>query len=398
MTDRTHASALRHTLCKIWSAFPDLRHNSKAERGRPLDHSNTHPHFDPAHTKSPIEPAHKGRAQRLVEMAERVGVVRTLQGFHDRRNPALTILAYHRVMPTDTLDSYPFDQELISATPAQFDSQMRYLREYRHPVSLNDVIAHVEHGHPLPPNAVAVTFDDGFADTYRYAFPILQRYRIPATIFVSTGYVESGEPFWFELTSYLVYRLAPHSLELQDDTYIPTGDSWTARTASLRHAHSVLKDLSNAKRLHLIDTWSRRFADELAHGASRHSQPISWSQIIEMAASGIAFGSHTVSHPNLTRLTDDDLHHELAESKRTLESKLQQSIDTIAYPIGTESAFNAKVIAAAKHNQFKLGLTYISGANAIPIQNPLELHRHGAGLSMTQQYFRALTSLPYWID
>ena len=362
-----------------------------------MDHSNNHPHFDPAHTRSSIEPAHKGRAQRLVEVAERIGVVRSLRKLHDRHNPALMILAYHRVMPTDALDCYPFDQELISATPCQFDSQMRYLREHLHPVSLTNVIAHVESGTPLPPNSVAVTFDDGFADTYRYAFPILRRYQIPATIFVSTGYVETGEPFWFELASYLVYRVPPHSLDLPDGVFLPTGDSWTARTASLRQLHSILKDLPNAARLKTINTWADRYSAELTHGACLHSRPISWPQIIEMAAGGIHFGSHTVSHPNLTRVTDEELNHELTDSKMILESKLQQPIDTIAYPIGTPSAFNAKVLSAARNNNFKLGLTYVSGANSLPLSNLMSLHRHGIGLRMTPAYFQALTTLPSWL-
>ena len=363
-----------------------------------MDHSNNHPHFDPARMRSPIEPAHKGRAQRLVEIAERMGVVRSLKGLHDRRNPALAILAYHRVMPTDDLECYPFDQELISATPIQFDSQMRYVREHLHPVSLQDVIAQIEQGTPLPPNAVAVTFDDGFADTYRYAFPVLRRYRIPATIFVSTGYVESGEPFWFELASYLVYSVPPHSLEPQDGVRLPTGHSWADRTASLRRLHSILKDLPNSTRMQVIDTWKHHYVNELTHGASLHSQPISWPQISEMAASGIFFGSHTVTHPNLTRLSNDDLQRELAESKNVLEDKLQKSVDTIAYPIGTPSAFNAEVISAVRKHNFKLGLTYVSGANPFPIRNPLELHRHGIGLRMTSAYFRALTNLPSWLN
>lgn len=363
-----------------------------------MEHSNNHPHFDPERMRSPIEPAHKGRAQRLVEIAERVGIVRGLRGLHDRRNPALTILAYHRVMPADALECYPFDQELISATPAQFDSQMRYLREHLYPISLKDVITHVEGGRSTPQNAVAVTFDDGFADTYRYAFPVLRRYRIPATIFVSTGYVETGEPFWFEVASFLAYRLPIHSLEMPDGIRYPTGNSWTERTASLRRLHSVLKDLPNATRLEILDSWGHHYADELAHGASHHNRPISWSQITEMAASGIAFGSHTVSHPNLTRLTDEELERELTESKYALESKLQQPINTIAYPIGTPSAFNDKVITAAKKHSFTLGLTYVSGANSLPGANLLALRRHGVGLRMTAGYFRALTSLPSWLN
>ena len=363
-----------------------------------MEHSNNHPHFDPARMRSPIEPAHKGRAQRLVEIAERLGVVRSLRGLHDRSNPTLTILAYHRVMPTDALDCYPYDQELISATPRQFDSQMRHLREHLNPVPLKDVIAHIEQGTPLPTNPVAVTFDDGFADTYRYAFPILRRYRIPATIFVSTGYVETGEPFWFELVSYLIYRVAPHSLEPQNGVQLPTGNSWAERTASLRRLHGLLKDLPNSERLKILDVWMHRYSTELAHGAAHHGRPISWDQIAEMAASGIAFGSHTVSHPNLTQVTDEDLKRELTESKTILESKLQQPIDTIAYPIGTPSAFNARVLTAAQEHHFKLGLTYVTGANLIPIANPLELRRHGVGLSMTPAYFKALMTLPSWLN
>ena len=363
-----------------------------------MEHLNNHPHFDPARMRSPIEPAHKGRAQRLVEVGERIGIVRSLRGLHDRRNPALTILAYHRVMPTDALECYPFDQELISATPAQFDSQMRYLREHLNPVSLEQVIAHIENGDSLPQNAVAVTFDDGFADTYRYAFPVLRRYQIPATIFVSTGYVESGEPFWFEIASFLMYRVPPHSLELNEELSFPSGSSWPDRTASLRSLHGIMKDLPNDARLQLMESWTRRYASELAHGALHHSRPISWPQILEMAESGVSFGSHTVSHPNLTRLTDQELHRELTDSKCTLESKLQRPIETIAYPIGTPSAFNTRVTSAAKEHAFKLGLTYVSGANAIPIRTPFALHRHGIGLGMTTRYFRALTSLPSWLD
>ena len=363
-----------------------------------MEHTNNHPHFDPARMRSPIEPAHKGRAQRLVEVAERAGIVRSLRGLHDRRNPALTVLAYHRIMPTDALECYPYDQELISATPKQFESQMRYLRQHRRPVALKDVITHIEQGMPLPANSVAVTFDDGFSDTYRYAFPILRRYQIPATIFVSTEYVETGEPFWFELASYLMYRVAPQSLEVQDGIRLPTSDSWDDRTRSLRRLHGSLKDLPNAERLKVLNEWSQRYSAELSHGASLHNRPISWPQVIEMAASGIAFGSHTVSHPNLTRVTDEELERELSESKLVLQTKLQRPIETIAYPIGTPSAFNAKVLSAARDHQYKLGLTYVSGANLIPIRNPLALRRHGIGLGMTDRYFRAITHLPFWLE
>ena len=362
-----------------------------------MEHSNTHPHLGPGHLHSPIEPPYRGRTQRLVEAAERIGMVRALRALHDRGHAALTILAYHRVMPTDALESYPFDDQLISATPAQFEWQMRHLREHLRPVALREVIAHLDEGAPLPPAAVAVTFDDGFADTYRYAFPVLKRYAIPATVFVSTGYIDSKEPFWFELAAYLVYHLEPHALALPCGRTFPTGDSREARTRSLRQLDGILKDLPNAERIALIADWARRFNARIEHDVTGHSRPISWPQVQEMGTAGIEFGSHTVTHPNLTCISDEDLERELGDSKRILEERLQRSVQSIAYPIGTPSTFNSHVIEAIERHGYRLGLTYVSGANALHRIDRFKLHRHGVGLGMTLPYFRATTSLPSWL-
>ncbi len=352
----------------------------------------------PLGLREPPEPAHRSRIQRLVEAAERFGVVRALRTLHDRREQVLTVLAYHRVMPTDALEGYPFDPELISATPAQFEWQMRYVRQHLRPVSLRDVTRHLDGQIPLPPRAVAVTFDDGFADTYRYAFPVLKRFSIPATIFPATGYIDSGEPFWFELAAYLAFNVPPKALEIPGRGAFPTGGSQKDRQQSLQQLHEILKSLPNAGRTKIISSWTRRFAPEIAHGALRHSGPLSWQQVREMAEAGVEFGSHTVTHPNLTQLSDAELDWELAESKRVLEERLQRPIETLAYPIGTTAAFDARVIAATERHGFKLGVTYVTGANPFAHLRRYELRRHGIGLGMTPRYFRALTSLPSWLD
>lgn len=360
--------------------------------------SNTRSRFAPVGLREPAEPIYRGRIQRLAEAAERLGVVRALRSFHDR-HPTLTVLAYHRIMPTDSLESYPFDPQLISATPEQFDWQMRYIRESLNPVSLRDIIAHLDGKAPLPAAAVAVTFDDGFSDTYRYAFPILKRYSIPATVFVSTGYVDSGEPFWFELAAYLAFNVEPGSLEIEGcGTAFPSGNSAEERTRSLRRLHEILKSLPNGRRNEIISGWAQRFSSQIAHDALGHGRPISWDQVGEMARAGIDFGSHTVTHPNLTQLTDQELEWELAESKRVLEARLQNAVDTLAYPIGTTSAFDARVIAATAQQGFKLGVTYVSGGNPLHSLRRYELRRHNISLGTTPRYFRVMTSLPSWLD
>jgi len=116
-----------------------------------------------------------------------------------------------------------------------------------------------------------------------------------------------------------------------------------------------------------------------------------------MAAAGIAFGSHSVTHPNLTRLGDAELDWELTESKRTIEDQLQRDVHTLAYPIGNRAAFDARVIGAAQRAGFRLGVSYLPGANALANLDRFELHRHGIELGTSERYFRALTALSAWL-
>lgn len=335
--------------------------------------------------------------KRVIQLGERLGMVRALQPLYDRWSSSLAVLAYHRVLPVEHVDTYPFDLDLISATPTQFEYQMAYLRRYFNPVSLADVVAHLDGIRPLPKRAVAVTFDDGYSDTYRYAFPILQRYSIPSTVFVTTGYIDSGEPFWFEVAAYLALRAAPGTLELAGCAQpLPAGESAAERRQAVRALQAALKTLPNSRRTAIVAEWSRQFAAQADEDALALSRPLSWSQIEELASAGVAFGSHSVTHPNLTQLADAELEWELVESKRALEARLQRPILTLAYPIGTSEAFDARVAAAARHAGFRLGISYIRGGNSLATLDPFGLRRHGIERDHSRGYFRAVTALPSW--
>ncbi len=179
-----------------------------------------------------------------------------------------------------------------------------------------------------------------------------------------------------------------HALDLEGtDQTFPSGATSAERTRSLRQLHEILKGLPNAVRADAIARWTDRFAALIAYGALGHSRPITWEQAREMSAAGMQFGSHTVTHPNLTKLAEPELNWELRESKRVLEERLQLSIDQLAYPIGTASAINATVMSAAEQNGFQLAATYISGANPLGELKRYELRRHGIGLGTTPRYF-----------
>jgi len=340
----------------------------------------------------------KGVRRRLVELAARWGITRLLEGVHTRRRSSLLVLAYHRVLQVEDPDSYPFDPELISTTPKEFAWQMRYLREHMHPVSLSDVVRHLDAGTALPRRAVAVTFDDGFVDTYRHAFPILRELDVPATVFATTGYVDSPEPFWFELVAYLMMRIPPGSIQLEESSHsFPLGPPVEVRRGSIHMLQEILKGLPDARRTALIKDWSQRFAGRIDPAALELGRPLTWAQVAEMAAAGIEFGSHTVTHPNLTRLEESSLLRELCDSKSVLERHLGYEVKTLAYPIGTRSAYDTRVMDYARRAGFKLAVSYVAGVNWMRDLERFELRRQGVSPDISRAWFRAMTTLPAWI-
>ncbi len=366
---------------------------------RPNARMNTSTDALPCMTRpAPVPGAGKRARRRLLEFAAQCGVATALGKVHDRGRPSLLILAYHRIAAVERADAYPFDLELISCTPAEFEWQMEYLRRRMQPVSLRQVVDHLDGRSVLPPRSVAVTFDDGFIDTYRCAFPILRRLEIPATVYVSTGYVGSSEPFWFELVAYLMMRAAPRSIQVEErPERFPLGAAVPERRRSMRLLHELLKEMPDARRSALIRDWSQRFGGLIDANALAYSRPLNWEEIREMAGSGIEFGSHTVTHPNLTQLDEGARTWELSESKRTLENRLDREIPTLAYPIGTRSAYDAAVMESASRAGFRLALSYVAGVNWLAKLAPLELRRHGVFAETTRGYFRAMTALPDWV-
>jgi peptidoglycan/xylan/chitin deacetylase (PgdA/CDA1 family) len=338
-----------------------------------------------------------GKKTRLTTLVDNLGVTPVLKRLHDRGRDTLTILAYHRVTPM-TPGREPMDVELVSATPEAFDWQMQYLRERMNPVSLTQVLEHLRGGTALPPNAAAVTFDDGFADVHEHAFPALRRHEVPATVFVITQNIETGEPFWFERAAWLMATLSPRSLHIEEvGEALPTGNDRAARTRSLRRLHAALKSISNPRREQVLAEWEQRFARCPERGNHQIGWPMTWNQIREMSAAGIEFGSHTVSHPNLAQLPAEKLLWELQESKRVLERELQREVPAFAYPFGTRQAYDDGVVTAVRQAGFGLATSYLPGTNWSHALHRYDLRRIGVELSTTAAQFRVRTALASWL-
>lgn len=337
----------------------------------------------------------RSKRQRLAELLHRCRLHRVLEPLHDRGRRPLIVLGYHRIQDPDGPLARPLDPDLVSATPADFAWQMQHLREHHSVVSLEQVMEHLRSGARLPRRATVVTFDDGFTDTYHTAFPVLQRFGIPAALFVTTDYLGSGDVFWFERVAQLVMTVPPGWLKIGEER-LPVEGSDAGRHRDLRRMLATLKQMPRARREQLIVEWTAAHPDPGQLSLTDDARSIDWTQLRELAAGGLTIGSHTVSHPNLALLGKDEQLQELVDSRQLLETGLGKPVDTLAYPIGTADAFNAEVAASAERAGYHLGLTYLHGVNWQDAIEPLALRRVSIGPHITREWFAAMLSLPEW--
>jgi len=338
------------------------------------------------------------KQQRLAAAIVRSGLLRALRGLHDRGRSPVVILAYHRIATIERPQDYPLDLGLVSATAQEFDTQMRAVREFANVVSLDQIADAVTHGRALPERAVAVTFDDGFSDTFELAFPLLRRHGIPATVFVSTDHVESDEPFWFELTAHLMLRVPARAIVFEEcPVGLPAADDIAARRAAIASVHRLLKSCPGPRRRQLVEEWRRRFAAHVDARALELSRPISRAQVLQMADAGIQFGSHTVSHPNLALTPDDAVHGELRRSREYLTQLLSRPVRSLAYPFGTPDSYDERVKSIARACGYELAVSFRQGVNWSGALDALELRRIGVSPGISAEQFRAMLTLPAWL-
>ncbi|MBB3228582.1 peptidoglycan/xylan/chitin deacetylase (PgdA/CDA1 family) [Luteibacter sp. Sphag1AF] len=340
----------------------------------------------------------EGRASgirgRLGELCYSSGLLHSLQRARSWWRKDLRILAYHRIMDYPDPDTYDFDLELISTSPERFHDQMSLLRRRFRPMRLTDVAEALDAGEALPPDAVAVTFDDGYDDNYRVAFPILRDLGIPATFFVSTGHIDTGKPFLYDWLVHMLLRTGAPSLvlpELNIDMPMPARRDEKRALAGLVLLR--MKDISALEQSAMIDRLERDWRMP-SLCAPAQCRPMTWDQLREMHAAGYEIGSHGVYHRMLAKLPEDEMIREIRASKATLDRELPERAALMSYPVGGDRSFNQSVIEATREAGFRAACSYICGTNADPSTNRYALYRLPVERDMGPGWFAAMLTLP----
>jgi peptidoglycan/xylan/chitin deacetylase (PgdA/CDA1 family) len=292
-----------------------------------------------------------------------------------RRRRSAVILRYHSVAP-DGESPLAYIDPGLSVPMEAFDRQMRFLRARYHPVSLGHIVEAVLEGQRLPPLAVAVTFDDGYLDNYACAFPILMKYEIPATFYITAGCVNGREPLWTSRLRYYFMASHEHSLTL-DDPAVKTLDLATPAARQASFAFTIARIKSAGKR-----RGDEIFREVEAKLKVTDLEPLrdsmmTWAQIREMGRAGMMIGAHTLTHPNLPGLPPEEAVAEIRGSRHLIEEEAQLPILHFAYPNGRGvSHFNDPVKEMVRQAGFLSSVTSINGP-VHPDDDPFTLKRLG---------------------
>ena len=256
------------------------------------------------------------------------------------------ILGYHRVANV-TRDDYK-----VCVTPKHFSEQMEMVSRNAHPISLAKLVQCLRSG-SLPPRSVAVTFDDGYADTLYEAKPVLEKYTIPATVFVCTGFT-GGEFWWDELDRLVMSSKATlGALRLGAGENVFVWDQPNARPEAdlnvrrkFRHAlYDFLLALNVQDQNHAMNrirSWSGISSDEVASHSMDHDE---LRQLVDGGL--IEIGAHTRHHPMLSQLSLERQREEIVSSKRELEDILGRRVYGFAYPNGMATADAKQIVREA---------------------------------------------------
>jgi peptidoglycan/xylan/chitin deacetylase (PgdA/CDA1 family) len=271
-----------------------------------------------------------------------------------RPSPNAQILVYHRV--NEERDPY-----FAGLPPDVFDRQMEYVASRFHVLPLRELVAALQ-ARALPSRAVAVTFDDGYRDNFLHAFPILRRHAIPATVFLATSAIGTGAQLWHDD----VFSAFRETKAARLDPFGPRSiagplDTVPQRLGLQREVLGYLRTLPDEARAEEVG----RLREALRVGAAGPvpGLMLTWEEARTMSGGGIQFGSHTVSHPLLSRVGTERARREIVDSKRAIEEQLDVAIDGFAYPNGRATDFLPETRSLLLEAGYTHAVTTIAGSN-----------------------------------
>jgi len=277
----------------------------------------------------------------------------------------LSVLIFHRVLAQpDVL--FPGDMHA-----ARFNEVCIWLAAWFNVLPLDHAVDLLQRG-SLPPRALSITFDDGYADNVKIALPILQRHGLSATFFIATGFLDGYVP-WNDIITES-FRSSEHTfVELPRIAGIELG-AWALSDGAARRA-AILSTNERIKYLPAAQRWDAIEAIVATCGvATSRDLMMTSSQVKQLVDGGMTVGGHTMTHPILAHIDETTARREIAEGRSRLSAITGRTIDLFAYPNGRPMVdYVPATVELVRSLGFKAAVTTawgVADAKTDPLQLP----------------------------
>ena len=299
----------------------------------------------------------------------------------------IVILMYHR---------FSKNPEPFKITEKIFDRQLTYLNKKFSIISLNDYVSVLSgEKKSLPPNPLILTIDDGYQDNYHYAYPILKKHKTPATIFLTTDFINQRAWLWSNKLEYIL-----KNSRLKKFTFPIAGIEQPFNVGTFQEWHrsqlgifNYCRLINNKDRETLLDELASYLHVKVSEVVTDEFSPLTWDQIRLMQAHGIEYGSHTCSHPICSKLAPDELYHELEDSKKEIEKQIDAQVDLFCYPNGQPNDISDDVVQQLKKSGYKAAVTTFTGYNSKNETDHFRLKRMSFSKANYSELLRELTRI-----
>lgn len=280
-----------------------------------------------------------------------------------RRNK-IPILCYHRFASTQWADG--------ALSPELFDAHLRYLKKHFTPVSFRDVPS-ILSGRLCVKNPLILTVDDGYRDFVEAAVPLLRKHAIPATLFVTTRFID-GE-IWLapDIINYVIFRTSKMKADILGSRPEVPLQTLEDKRRACDKLLSFCKRLDEENKADVLSELADKLDVKVPPCPPSEFQPVSWKQLKELDGL-IEIGSHTLTHPILSRVATDRAEIEIVESKKHIERNLDREVTAFAYPNGTHGDYAAREKEILRESGYRYAVTCNVGFNAFDA-DLLELNR-----------------------
>jgi len=212
---------------------------------------------------------------------------------------------------------------------------------------------------------IVLTVDDGYHDFYEHAYPVLRKYNTPAAVFLITDFINAHIIPWWDQIKYCIENTQMHKIEitLSDEKKYFSLKSAAEKKEAATQTIEDCKNIPDDQKTELIRELAHALDVNMNYLSFNKKQSLSWDEIIEMKNHNIEFFPHTKTHPILTNISAEKVEHEISESKKQIEAKLNTLAKIFCYPNGRFQDFNDGTITLLKKSGYVAALTSQEGFN-----------------------------------